>query len=47
MSSPKPPTDPRPPCSVCGDTTHTKGYHDSKEPAGYHDSTPPVDANDN
>jgi hypothetical protein len=36
---PKPPTDPRPGCTVCGSTAHTSGYHDSSEPAGYHDSS--------
>jgi hypothetical protein len=49
MSSPTPkaPIEPQPPCARCGKTTHTTGYHDSKEPTGYHDSGVPTEANDN
>lgn len=28
------PTDPRPPCSICGSTKHTTGQHDNGEPTG-------------
>jgi hypothetical protein len=24
---PKPPIDPRPPCTICGSTDHTTGHH--------------------
>ena len=41
-----PPTDPRPPCEVCGSQDHTKGYHDSESPTGYHDSSVPVGYHD-
>jgi|tagenome__1003787_1003787.scaffolds.fasta_scaffold18808008_1 hypothetical protein len=44
-TDPKPPTDPRKPCTVCGATDHTAGYHDGgapprdgeMSPMGYHD----------
>jgi hypothetical protein len=37
-TDPKPPTDPRKPCAICGSTAHTTGYHDGGvAPAGYHD----------
>ena len=43
----KPPTDPRPPCTVCGSTAHTAGYHengggDTAEPAGFHENSVPT-----
>ncbi len=45
-STDKPPTDPRPPCTICGSTTHTAGYHDNdtptSQPAGYHDNAVPT-----
>lgn len=49
----KPPTDPRPPCEICGSIDHTTGvhdpagptgYHDNSEPTGYHDSSVPGEA---
>ncbi len=37
-TDPKPPTDPRKPCAVCGSTTHTTGYHEGGvSPEGYHE----------
>ncbi|MDQ3789048.1 MAG: hypothetical protein M3422_17610 [Actinomycetota bacterium] len=38
----KEPTDPRPPCTECGSTDHTTGYHDNNQPAGYHDNAVPA-----
>lgn len=35
-----PPTDPRPPCELCGSTDHTTGHHDSGEPTGGGTSSP-------
>jgi hypothetical protein len=33
-----PPT--QPPCTICGATDHTNGFHDSVvDPAGFHDSS--------
>jgi hypothetical protein len=40
----KPPTDPRPACSVCGSRDHTTGYHENgggdtgSQPNGYHEN---------
>ena len=44
-TDPKPPTDPRKPCAVCGSTAHTTGFHDGgiaadrsdNSPDGFHD----------
>ena len=39
-TDPKPPTDPRKPCSICGSTDHTTGYHEgSVSPTGYHEGS--------
>jgi hypothetical protein len=44
----KPPTDPRPPCTVCGSTAHTSGYHENggdggtRQPTGYHENSLPT-----
>jgi hypothetical protein len=46
VATDKPPTDPRPPCTVCGSTAHTAGYHDNEnptsQPTGYHDNSVPT-----
>lgn len=33
-SDPKPPTDPRGPCAICGSTDHISGHHDGGAPPG-------------
>jgi hypothetical protein len=39
----KPESDEKPPCTICGATNHTNGFHDSVidpvQPAGFHDSS--------
>jgi hypothetical protein len=49
IASDKPPTDPRPPCTVCGSREHTtQGHHDNEEPTGgaspmgHHDNSVPT-----
>jgi hypothetical protein len=36
-TTPKPPPT-QPPCTVCGATDHTSGFHESIEPTGFHES---------
>jgi hypothetical protein len=48
IATDKPPTDPRPPCDVCGSNTHPTGQHDNDEPTGgspmgQHDNSVPTD----
>ena len=47
VASDKPPTDPRPPCSICGSTDHTTGHHENggeptATPLGHHENGVPT-----
>lgn len=44
IATDKPPTDPRPPCEICGSADHTNGFHESVEPTGFHESSMPGEA---
>jgi hypothetical protein len=42
----KTPTDPRPPCPICGSTEHRAGAHEGAGPTGYHDNSEPTGYHD-
>jgi hypothetical protein len=47
QASDKPPTDPRPPCTVCGSKDHTAGFHENggggtATPTGFHENSVPT-----
>ena len=46
IATDKPPTDPRPPCEVCGSLDHTPGLHDSSEPSGSGGTSAPTGHHD-